>query len=416
MPDLRGVDVGLPEVDAGVDAGVDHLVDRLVEAAIAPCRVRAEARDAEPHAVAEDLLERLGHRGAHARQAGRLVGIGRRVDQRQPPGVRLGRRVVVAAGLADRGDRAPEQVVRLAVPDADQRVRARHVLHREHARALDAAQAAVDRELTGGAGPPLRAFRPEARLVGLVGGARRRGERADRLDLVELTRVALARERVRGGTRVPASRIRNGRTSLIQAAGSLPKAGSTGPPLADRPRVHRRGGRREAVGAEAAVVLAIGQHGRRGDLADADAAVLRRAGRDRRERGVVERRQGRLLGGHDAEQDAIGGGGRGGVLRVPVARPHLDEVGLVALVDRVHGVVDGAVDHGQVDRGDGRRLAGRGHERVDGVGVPVGDGVRAGGRGGGQRDQRSRRQAQPEAARAELDHRAPPRWRVGRSG
>ena len=75
------------------------------------------SRPADP-VRAEEVLQRGDEGAAEAGVAGRVLGVRRRRDQRQP--VRVWRRVRVAVGvrLADRGDRAPEEVLRLVVPDA----------------------------------------------------------------------------------------------------------------------------------------------------------------------------------------------------------------------------------------------------------------------------------------------------------
>jgi hypothetical protein len=145
------------------------------------------------------------------------------------------------------------------------------------------------------------------------------------------------------------------------------------------------------AGRQPAVVLARGEHGIRCALAGQDAAGLRPPVRDRGERRVVVALQRgepiRVPRGQHAEGRR---GGRG-VLGRCAARARDVQVRLVTPVDRVDGVVHGAVDHREVERRCvGRRAGGEdGALRVE---VPVDNRVALGGRRCGERGQRAEAQ------------------------
>ncbi len=150
----------------------------------------------------------------------------------------------------------------------------------------------------------------------------------------------------------------------------------------DGPPAARVRADREAVRAEATVLRAGGDHRPGGGLADRDSALLGRPVRNRCQRGGIASVERRLLCRDDVGKDAVRRRCGGRVLRVPRPGRHPNEIGLVAAVDRVDGVEDGAVHHREVDRRDGGGLPGRRDQRVGGVDVPIRHGVRASGRGG----------------------------------
>src|SRR5512132_3448904 len=276
--------VGGAEVDAAPHARADDLLEGLREAVEAPrragCGTALVADRGERDLVgAEEGLQRVHEGTADAgvprrvvREAGgdeRRSGDGnRRVEERQPGRVGLGRRVAVASGLADRGDRAPEVPVVLVVPAADRAVGPGQVRHREQAGALDAVQLLALRQRAEDAVPDRdAAVLPEDRGCRLVGGAARARKRAELLDLVEVLRVGGAGERVRAvGAEHLHARDEERVHVPYAGAGVAPEVGRRLPPLSgigafdDRERVkasvvgargeHRRGGggpRRDAV-------------------------------------------------------------------------------------------------------------------------------------------------------------------------
>ena len=112
---------------------------------------------------------------------------------------RVGHRGGIAVGvrLSDRGPRPPEALVVLVAPGGDQGVGRGQVDHREQARAV----AQIERVLLGepasdGVVVRGRIGLPEGRGVALCGCPRAAGQRADRLDLVDLRRVRGTRQRV----------------------------------------------------------------------------------------------------------------------------------------------------------------------------------------------------------------------------
>ena len=336
---------------------------------------------------------RLGDRAAEAREPGRVVGVGRRRDQRRPGRVRRRRGVAVARGLVDRGDRPPEHVARLVTPRHDRRIGGVRVRAREHPRVVghgaalgvrDRAQDARHRRGGVARAPVLR----RERLVDASGSR----STPSRSSLTSLKSAAYARVWSACGGRPrnrSGSRSTNGLTSFSQAAGSLtPLVGRHSPGRVPTGNVNGAAGKRPSP-ARAAIMLGRGGH------AGGDAALARRSGRDPGERVRVGRLDQRDARGGEpgravepaVEQHVARGGRDGGLLRVPRLGRGRGDVRLVAAGDRVDRVVDGAVDHRQVHARDGalagagwcggsRRLECRGGGRV-----PVGDGVRTRGRG-----------------------------------
>ena len=127
---------------------------------------------------------------------------------------------------------------------------------------------------------------------------------------------------------------------------------------------------------EAPVVRPSGEHRRGGRLAHLDPAGLRRAIGDQRERRRQLPVEGRLLRREQRHEHAIRRGRdrrRRGVSRI--GHRGRSQVRLIAALDRVHRVVDGALDHREMQVRDGRPLPGRGDDGRLGVGVPSDHGV-----------------------------------------
>ena len=100
-----------------------------------------------------------------------------------------------SAASLDRGDRPPEQPMRLVVPNRDDRVGRRGVQHGEHAGVVDDRQTLGRRDLPEDPAPHRHGvLRPEPGGVGLVGGRRGAGQRPVGLDFGEVDRVPPAGE------------------------------------------------------------------------------------------------------------------------------------------------------------------------------------------------------------------------------
>ncbi len=125
----------------------------------------------------------------------RILGVHRRVDERRPARIPLGRAVAVHVAVADGGDRAPEIVGVLGVEDRDQAVVHGHRGQREqacvvgHVAAGGAGDRAGDRPVDGRG----RRF-PEPRHRGLLRRALGAVPRPDRLDLVVVARPGVTGE------------------------------------------------------------------------------------------------------------------------------------------------------------------------------------------------------------------------------
>ena len=145
--------------------------------------------------VSKNNCKRARHRTGDVVRSRRVVGIGRSVDQRLPGRIRRSVRIAVIGGLDDGRDRPPEDVVDLAVPAADQGVGRRHVRQRKEPR-LVARPAQVARRDPSQCAVPLRRYVPtvEVREIRLLGAARGARERTERFHLVEVLRVAVARQ------------------------------------------------------------------------------------------------------------------------------------------------------------------------------------------------------------------------------
>ena len=134
--------------------------------------------------------------------------------------------------------------------------------------------------------------------------------------------------------------------------------------------------------AEAPVIGSCGEHRRGGRLANLDPTRFSRAVVDRVERGPELGVQGRLLPREQRNEHVVGRGrDRGGCGVARIGRGRRAQVRLVASLDRVDRIVDGALDHRQVEVGDGRALAGRADDRCLGVVVPINHNIRGLGRG-----------------------------------
>ena len=182
--------------------------------------------------------------------------------------------------------------------------------------------------------------------------------------------------------------MRNGFTSFSHAFGSLTNAGSTGC------QTPGAGADREPERAEAAVVGTGRDHRRRGSLAHRDSArLLRPAG----------------IAPSDAAYCASSVAFWAGTMLLSTRKPpsppprpssrtasrRRDEqqVSLMPAVDRVNGVVDGAVHHRQMRHGD-PRVAGPATVKIRGPRAPVPLRDRVGVRGSGS-DQRSQHRQEP---------------------
>ena len=138
--------VGGAEVDPAPYSGVDDLLECVRQALKAARGTGFVAERAEADLVgAEKVLERVNDCTAYAGVPRGVVGEGRRdkrrrvadrcgwVEQRQPVRVRLGIRIAVGDGLANRRNRTPELPVILVVPAANQGISRSQILHREQA-------------------------------------------------------------------------------------------------------------------------------------------------------------------------------------------------------------------------------------------------------------------------------------------
>ena len=116
--------------------------------------------------------------------------------------------------------------------------------------------------------------------------------------------------------------------------------------------------------------------------------------RDRGERGGVLGRQvrerDRLIGGNDGDENSIRRSRDGSIFGVPWIGLGLDEVRLIAAVDSVDGVVDGALDHRKAQRGRMCRRV-RCENRSTRIDVPLRYGIGPGDCGRPKNDQRSGR-------------------------
>ena len=150
----------------------------------------------------------------------------------------------------------------------------------------------------------------------------------------------------------------NGRTLETHANGSLTKAGSSGrhsptcvPGVKEKVANCPSPARSASIAAAAAAPMAIPSvFAWLSVIAASDVAY-------RQVQAVLDwLRQG---GRGQSDQDVMGCGGRRRRLRRRVGRGRqTGEVRLVSAIDGVHRVVDGALRHGQADRGDGRRVGG----------------------------------------------------------
>ena len=220
------------------------------------------------------------------------------------------------------------------------------VHHRQQACLVDDVELPGRREL---AGEPVvehsRCELPEDRACRLIRGPGRAVQRAERLHLVEVLRVLLARERVgalraelRGALDEERPRIPDRRVGVERSRRQRsPVAGIGADHEAEVERI------------EISVVPAGREHRRRRGLAGADAFHLAQAVRDSVERCLVRRVEPRHLGRrYELDEHVVGCRGNGRVCRCP--RLHAEgldvqEVRLMAAVDCVDGVVDRALDH-----------------------------------------------------------------------
>ena len=319
---------------------------------------------------------------------------GRRVEQRRPARVRLGRRVAVGRGLTDRRDRTPEVPVVLVVAAADRAVAPARLVMRRDGRCPRCRARGLPERTQDAIPDRGTVVLPEDRGLGLVGGARRARERAEPLDLVEVPRVGPARQAFGRSVRsISALGTRNGSTFATHGAGSSAKLGGDG---RQTPGVVADDERERPA---AAVALAGGEH--RGAAAaspTAMPAVLPGPFGDRRQRCVVLRLERRWLRREQCDEDAEGRRRGGRVGRVRRGGRGRDEVRTVAPVDRVDGVVDGALDHREAQRRGVRRLSCSRDDRGGRDRVPVGHGVCARWRGGGKCEKRRGGREQASAA------------------
>ena len=189
-------------------------------------------------------------------------------------GSAVGVRVPVGVGLADRRNRPPERVVRLVAPDGDQRVGGGHVEHREEARVLLQRQPLLGRQRPEDAAPRGRwVLRPVAGRVRLVGAAGHAGQRSERLHLVQLAGVPLARQLERAVRAELRAALDQERPHVLEPGERVVhERGQNRPPLtpgAD-PIVKRNAPKRPSSVREAIIAAAAA-------CADRDPARLRRA-------------------------------------------------------------------------------------------------------------------------------------------
>ena len=284
----------------------------------------------------------------------------RRVDERRPARIALGRVVTVDITVADGRDRAPEVVRVLGVEDRDQRVVHGHRGGRQEPRVLGHVAAghggdrARHRPVDGGSGRL-----PELGDDGLLRATLGAVLPADRLDLVVVTRPRRAGQAGRGAG-----------PELIPA-GHDPRRSLAPVGHGREQRRHIDAGRRVgAIRVGMAHAVLAGQAGRRRLLADRDPAGLRRAVGHWFQGGLIVGLDRRLLGRHELQEHRPGRGGHRGVDRRAGRGGDLHACRRVARGDRV-------------DRLEHRHL----HERHDPHGrrssrVPRGDiggpGVRVG--------------------------------------
>ena len=298
---------------------------------------------------------------AHAAVARRVVGkrrraerrrrLRRRGEQRLPVRIGHGRRVAVGARLPDRRAGPPEVPVVLVVPAADRRVGRSEVDDRVEARLVGRVEAEPRCELVTGELVPERDRRelPEHRGRGLVRRAGRAVDGTERLHLVEVLLIGTTRERVRP-VRPELRRALDEERLLVRD----PRV-RIGPWIREREGpthgtpVARVGPDVEREGREVAIVQAEGEHRRCGSGADTDPLGLGRAVGNAGKRRVALGVHGADLSRwHDRDEHVVRcRRDRSGLRpeRLGVQRLEVEEVRPVIRLERVHGVVDRALDH-----------------------------------------------------------------------
>ena len=229
---------------------------------------------------------------------------------------------------------------------------------------------------------------PEDRRLGLVGGAGRAHQRAHLLDLVEITRVGVAGEPVR---RVGAQQrhVRHDeRPDVAHPRRGIEREVRRRRPPDPRlgPSTNENGPPRPSPARSASIAAAAASPAR-------DATGLATAVGDRGQGGVVARLQRGELRGEQRREHAVRGRRDRGLLGVRPLRGRGHEIRPMRAVDRVDGVIDGALDHRVAQARRVRRLPRRGHDRGRGDRVPVAD--RVGLRGRRREQRRDARQQAP---------------------
>ena len=241
------------------------------------------------------------------------------------------------------------------------------VRHREQARGIRDVQPLLDGQRPFDLRPLADGADPEGHERVLLRGARGALGGTKGLHLVEVRRVLGAVERVRALGAVVLGALGQERLHAGDPGGR-----ELGELRRGRAVLARAVAKGEWIVSASAVTFSRGEHRCRGRVPDSDAGVLRRAIRDRGERGVEERLEVGLLVRERAGEHAMGSRRRGRDLGRIGPGLEQAEVRLVPPGDRVDGVVDRTVHHRQVQvrhRGRDAGCAGR----CQGVHVPVED-------------------------------------------